>query len=163
MIRPHAAAPVEHGEAVARLKGIRLAVIINIPARAKAHDLLVIVEMAGLIKGRGDNERVLRTFGELDARGEGALAEFVHVRNENALVPLVDEVYAIAACGGVAANSRVRKDLVRASKEAGLKLYLPELRLCGDNGAMIGCQAYYEYLAGNTAGMDLNAVANLDI
>ena len=69
----------------------------------------------------------------------------------------------IAACGGVAANSKVRADLVRASGEAGLKLYLPELRLCGDNGAMIGCQAYYEELAGHTAGMDLNAVASMDI
>ena len=42
-------------------------------------------------------------------------------------------------------------------------LYLPELKLCGDNGAMIGCQGYYEYLAGKRAGMDLNAFANRDI
>ena len=41
--------------------------------------------------------------------------------------------------------------------------YLPPLSLCGDNGAMIGCQGYYEYLAGTRAGMDLNAYANRDI
>ena len=40
---------------------------------------------------------------------------------------------------------------------------MPELKLCGDNGAMIGCQGYYEYLAGKTAGQDLNAYATRDI
>ena len=49
------------------------------------------------------------------------------------------------------------------SRENGLKLYLPPLRLCGDNGAMIGSQAYYEYLAGNVADLSLNAYANLEI
>ena len=48
-------------------------------------------------------------------------------------------------------------------RESGDILYLPELKLCGDNGAMIGCQGYYEYLAGKRAGMDLNAFANRDI
>ena len=40
---------------------------------------------------------------------------------------------------------------------------MPPLKLCGDNGAMIGAQGYYEYLAGHTAGMDLNAYATRDI
>ena len=39
------------------------------------------------------------------------------------------------------------------------RLYLPPLSLCGDNGAMIGAQGYYEFLAGHTAGMELNAYA----
>ena len=69
----------------------------------------------------------------------------------------------IAAAGGVAANSIIRGDLERRCQEAGYKLYLPPLRLCGDNGAMIGAQGYYEYLAGHTAGMDLNAYATRDI
>ncbi len=69
----------------------------------------------------------------------------------------------VAAAGGVAANSRIRADLERACAENGCKLWLPELKLCGDNAAMIGCQGYYEYLAGNTAGMDLNAYATRDI
>ena len=69
----------------------------------------------------------------------------------------------IAAGGGVAANSVIRGDLERACGQAGCKLYLPPLRLCGDNGAMIGAQGYYEYLAGHTAGMDLNAYATRDI
>ena len=69
----------------------------------------------------------------------------------------------VAVAGGVAANSRIRADLERACRRSGDKLYLPPLSLCGDNGAMIGCQGYYEYLAGVRAGMDLNAYANRDI
>ena len=69
----------------------------------------------------------------------------------------------IAAAGGVAANTVIRGDLERACAKEGCKLYLPPLRLCGDNGAMIGAQGYYEYLAGHTAGMELNAYATRDI
>ena len=69
----------------------------------------------------------------------------------------------IVAAGGVAANSLIRADLEKACEKAGCKLYLPPLKLCGDNGAMIGAQGYYEYLAGNTADMELNAYATLDI
>ena len=56
-----------------------------------------------------------------------------------------------------------RQDLERAAQAKGERLYLPALSLCGDNGAMIGCQGYYEYLAGRRAGMDLNAYATRDI
>ena len=69
----------------------------------------------------------------------------------------------IAVAGGVAANSRIRADLEAACKKTGDKLYLPPLSLCGDNGAMIGCQGYYEYLAGKRGSMDLNAYATRDI
>ena len=69
----------------------------------------------------------------------------------------------LVAAGGVAANSIIRGDLERACARQGCKLYLPPLRLCGDNGAMIGAQGYYEYLAGHVAGMELNAYATRDI
>jgi N6-L-threonylcarbamoyladenine synthase len=68
----------------------------------------------------------------------------------------------IAVAGGVAANSRIRADFVKAAVLEGKQLYIPPLRLCGDNAAMIGCQGYYEYLAGNTADMNLNAYATAD-
>lgn len=70
---------------------------------------------------------------------------------------------AIVAAGGVAANSLIRAELERACRRAGCRLYLPPLSLCGDNGAMIGAQGYYEYQAGNVAGMELNAYATRDI
>ncbi|MBO5034877.1 MAG: tRNA (adenosine(37)-N6)-threonylcarbamoyltransferase complex transferase subunit TsaD [Oscillospiraceae bacterium] len=69
----------------------------------------------------------------------------------------------LAVAGGVGANSRIRADLEKACKTAGVKLYLPPLSLCGDNGAMVGSQGYYEYLAGHIAGSDLNAYATRDL
>ena len=69
----------------------------------------------------------------------------------------------VAVVGGVAANSRIRRDLEQACQAAGCTLYLPPLKLCGDNGSMIGSQGYYEYLAGTRAGTDLNAYANREI
>ena len=69
----------------------------------------------------------------------------------------------IAVAGGVAANSRIRQDILNAAEKLGAEVYMPPLKLCGDNGAMIGSQAYYEYLAGNTADMSLNAYATKSI
>ena len=69
----------------------------------------------------------------------------------------------IAVAGGVAANSRIRKDILDAAEKLGAEVYMPPLKLCGDNGAMIGAQAYYEYLAGNVADMSLNAYATKSI
>ena len=69
----------------------------------------------------------------------------------------------LAVAGGVAANSRIRADLQAACAKSGDKLYLPELKYCGDNAAMIGCQGFYEWKAGHVAGLDLNAYATRDI
>ena len=69
----------------------------------------------------------------------------------------------IVVAGGVAANSRIRADFAAAAEKNGCELFVPPLKLCGDNGAMIGSQAYYEYLAGNTAGSDLNAYATMEL
>ena len=65
----------------------------------------------------------------------------------------------IALAGGVAANSALREKIAQKAKAKGMEFFVPELSLCGDNAAMIGCQAYYEYLAGNIADMSLNAYA----
>lgn len=69
----------------------------------------------------------------------------------------------LAAAGGVAANSFLRRALEEGCAKSGLKLYMPPLSLCGDNGAMIACQGYYEYLAGVCAGPSLNAYPTLSI
>jgi len=73
-----------------------------------------------------------------------------------------------AACAHalrVSEEALVSVHLLRRSIDAreGVKLYLPPLRLCGDNGAMIGAQGYYEYLAGARADLSLNAYATRDI
>lgn len=69
----------------------------------------------------------------------------------------------IVVAGGVAANSRIRADFRAAAEKQGCRLFVPPLKLCGDNGAMIGAQAYYEYLAGTRAGSDLNAYATMEL
>ena len=69
----------------------------------------------------------------------------------------------IAVAGGVAANSRIRADILAAADKLGAKVYMPPLSLCGDNAAMIGAQAYYEWKAGNVADMSLNAYATKSI
>lgn len=69
----------------------------------------------------------------------------------------------IVLAGGVSANSGLRAGMEAACAARGLSLYAPPLSLCGDNGAMVAAQGYYELLAGHTAGMELNAVASLPI
>jgi N6-L-threonylcarbamoyladenine synthase len=103
---------------------------------------------------------------ELDR--EGICASFTRAVSDS-LVPRTMQLARelgykkIAVAGGVAANSRIRADFAAAAEREGLELFIPPLSLCGDNAAMIGCQGYYEFLAGHTAGSDLNAYANLEI
>ena len=65
----------------------------------------------------------------------------------------------VAICGGVAANSHLRRRLTELTKKRGVKIHIPKISLCGDNGAMIAAQGYYTYLAGETADSSLNASA----
>ena len=69
----------------------------------------------------------------------------------------------LVLAGGVSANSVLRKEVTEICKKHNWKLYLPELSLCGDNAAMVGAQGYYEFLEGNTAGLELNAYAGMEI
>lgn len=65
----------------------------------------------------------------------------------------------LAIAGGVSSNSGLREMLSAAAEKQGAELYIPPLSLCGDNAAMIGSQAYYEYKAGKIADESLNAYA----
>lgn len=69
----------------------------------------------------------------------------------------------IVLAGGVCANSVLRREMKRLCDEKGLLLYMPPLPLCGDNAAMVGAQAYYEFLNDNIADLTLNAYATMDI
>lgn len=69
----------------------------------------------------------------------------------------------IVLAGGVSANSGLRSILEKECLKRGYELFMPPLKYCGDNAAMVGSQGYYEYLAGNTAGLDLNAAASLPV
>ena len=69
----------------------------------------------------------------------------------------------IVIAGGVSANSELRRRMRDECDSRGFELYYPKLKYCGDNAAMVGAQAIYEYNSGNIAGVDLNAQATLDI
>ena len=85
------------------------------------------------------------------------------------LVPRLEQavrdthVRRVVCAGGVAANSFLRAALADMAKRTHTQLYLPPLNLCGDNAAMIGSQAYFEYLAGNTGTTLQNAFATAEI
>ena len=68
----------------------------------------------------------------------------------------------LVTAGGVSANTLLRRELILRC-EGKYRLYMPDNTLCGDNAAMVGSQAYYEFLAGHIAGADLNAIATLPI
>lgn len=69
----------------------------------------------------------------------------------------------IVLAGGVSANSLLRSQCETLCSKQGIKLYMPELRYCGDNGAMVAAQGYYEYQSGVKAASSLNAYANMPI
>ena len=69
----------------------------------------------------------------------------------------------VCLAGGVAANGRLRQLVNDGAQKLGARVYLPELKFCGDNGAMIAAQGYYQYIAGHTAGLELNGLPTLPI
>ena len=69
----------------------------------------------------------------------------------------------IVLAGGVSANSELRSRFENECKKRGYEFYTPLLKYCGDNAAMVGIQAFYEYRAGNTADISLNATATMPI
>ncbi len=106
-------------------------------------------------------------------RGEELPIKDLAASFQNAVVELLMEKTALAAqklgyqkiaiAGGVSANSLLRERMDELCECNGWELYLPDLKLCGDNGAMVGAQGYFEYLSGNIAALDLNAYATMQI
>ena len=66
----------------------------------------------------------------------------------------------LAVAGGVSANSLLRRELQKKCDENGYSFFMPEKKYCGDNAAMVGSQAYYEFLSGKTAPLNINALAS---
>ncbi len=69
----------------------------------------------------------------------------------------------IVLAGGVSANTGVRNTLKKTCDRNGFEFYVPPVSLCGDNGAMIACQGYFNYIAGIRADVSLNAAATMSI
>ena len=92
---------------------------------------------------------------------EEAVTDVVVINSEKAIKEFGVDKFALA--GGVAANSMLREKLLNMCEKNNVKFYKPDLILCTDNAAMIGCAAYYDYLNGKVADMSINAIANLSI
>lgn len=69
----------------------------------------------------------------------------------------------IALAGGVAANSRLRESMKSNCESNNFDFYMPDIKLCTDNAAMIGSRAYYMFLNEEFSEFDLNAYPNLEI
>ena len=68
----------------------------------------------------------------------------------------------IALAGGVSANSYIRKEFLKLENK-GMKVYMPDLKLCTDNAAMIASSGYYNFISGKRDGLELNAIPNLKL
>jgi len=90
-----------------------------------------------------------------------AIMEVIVAKSVNAACMMKKDKLVLA--GGVAANSLLRKMLTDECERHGIALYYPPPVLCTDNAAMIGCAAYYKYIAGNRDSLALDAYANLEL
>ena len=68
----------------------------------------------------------------------------------------------ISLAGGVSANSYIREAFSELEQE-GIKVYMPDLKLCTDNAAMIASSGYYNFIEGKRSSLDLNAIPNLKL
>ena len=87
---------------------------------------------------------------------------------ENAMMAMEKlKLNKIVLAGGVSANRVLRKMISDQAIKNGYMAYMPDLKYCTDNAAMIGSAAYYNYLAGKKFDikdkLDLNAIANKKI
>jgi N6-L-threonylcarbamoyladenine synthase len=135
--------------------------------RANFHDDTLDFSFSGL------KSAVLNYLNKMEMTGQEINRADVAASFQKALVDvLVDNVIKtcsmkkvdkIAIAGGVASNSALRQALIAAGEKNGIKVLFPSPILCTDNAAMIGSAAYFEYVSGRRAGLNLNAVPNLKL
>lgn len=98
---------------------------------------------------------------DLCASFEKAVTEMLLNNTKKAIEEF--KVDKIAIAGGVSSNSYIRNSFDNLSKELNIKVYYPEKTLCTDNAAMIAAMGYYNYINGERAELNLNAIPNLKI
>lgn len=135
--------------------------------RAKVDDAPYDFSFSGL------KSAVLNYLNQAEMRGEQIVQADVAASFQASVVDVLVEK-AIRACnefgykrialaGGVASNSGLRARMLEECTKRNIELIYPSPILCTDNAAMIGAAAYYEYIKGNFADLDLNAVPNLKL
>ena len=97
---------------------------------------------------------------DLCASFEKTVTEILMENTKKALKQI--NVKTVALAGGVSANSYIRNEFLKL-KEIGIEVYMPDLKLCTDNAAMIASAGYYNFIDGKRDELDLNAVPNLKL
>lgn len=98
---------------------------------------------------------------DLCASFEKAVTEMLIFNTKKAIESY--QVDKIVLAGGVSRNSYIRQEIDQMAHALNIKAYYPEPILCTDNAAMIAAQGYYDYKAGKTADLHLNALPNLKL
>ncbi len=97
---------------------------------------------------------------DLCANFEKTVTEILIENTKKALKQI--NVKTVVLAGGVSANSYIRNEFLKL-KEKGIEVYMPDLKLCTDNAAMIASAGYYNFIDGKRDELDLNAVPNLKL
>ena len=97
---------------------------------------------------------------DLCASFEKTVTEIL-IENTKKSLKLIN-VKKVVLAGGVSANSYIRNEFLKL-KENGIEVYMPDLKLCTDNAAMIASAGYYNFIDGKRDELDLNAVPNLKL
>lgn len=97
---------------------------------------------------------------DLCASFEKTVIEILIENTKKALKQI--NVKTVVLAGGVSANSYIRNEFLKL-KEKGIEVYMPDLKLCTDNAAMIASAGYYNFIDGKRDELDLNAVPNLKL
>lgn len=97
---------------------------------------------------------------DLCASFEKTVTEILIQNTKKALKQI--DTNTVVLAGGVSANSYIRKEFLKL-EEKNIKVYMPDLKLCTDNAAMIASAGYYNFISGNISNLDLNAVPNLKL
>ena len=127
--------------------------------RRVAENVFIPFTVGGGIRTVDDFKEILREGADKVAVNSAA------IMNPDLISQAADKfgIKKIALAGGVASNSALRASFEEACNEKGFELFRPSPLLCTDNGAMIACAGYYEFLKGVRSGEDLNAVPNLGL
>jgi N6-L-threonylcarbamoyladenine synthase len=98
---------------------------------------------------------------DVAASFQAAVLEVIVAKTVGAALELGKDKIVLA--GGVASNSMLREMLKAECDKKGIELFYPSPILCTDNAAMIGCAAYYKYMAGERDDLTLDAIPNLKL